>query len=92
MNSTGCIGGCSNTENAEENHARILAEAAQATGHDVSEEDMKNVLDSVKASSDAAAEQLTALNTDELDEVAGGGDHSTCSSYTYCKEITVHKG
>ena len=106
----------------EADQARILAAAARETGHDVSEEEMRSVLKELQMSGDAVAEEIREINLEEMDRVAGGGDHptcadtykddencliddnckkvinmyckhhnGTCSSYTFCKDITVHK-
>ena len=58
------------------NDAAALAEAACATGYDVSDEEMQEFLVKVQevqaAASDAAADQIRDLDDSELDSVAGG--------------------
>ena len=62
--------------------APALAEAARATGYDVSDEEMQEFLVKVQeaqaAASDAVADQIRDLDDSELDSVAGGKGCARC--------------
>ena len=70
----------------DEEGAKVLTAAARETGYDVTDDEVADLLKSqraimAKASDDAAGKWLK-LGDDELDDAAGGKDHSNCH-YTY---------
>ena len=70
----------------DEDGCKVLAAAARETGYDVTDEEVTDLLKSRRATlvkkSDDAVGAFLKVSDDELDDVAGGKDHSDCH-FTY---------
>ena len=71
------------TPTGEADEIRVMAAIARETGYDVSDEELEQMLKSVKktlaSANDKAADGIEKLNLEDLDTMAGGKDYSACN-------------